>query len=470
MARNVSDYIWDRLSAWGIERIYGFPGDGINGLLGALNRRGDDAKPIRFTQARHEEMAAFMACGHAKFTAKLGVCIATSGPGAIHLLNGLYDAKMDRQPVLANVGQSATTALGGDYQQEVDLPNLFKDVAHEYVHTAMNPEQVRHLVDRAIRSALSERTVTCLVVPKDVQELDYEEPEHAHDMVPTGIGFDPPRVVRGEAALARAAQILNEGEKVAILVGAGALGASAEVLDIANVLWAGVAKALLGRTVIAEPLLVVRDGIPVVASFELRAEHTRLQRICLSLIDAFRAGEWTLVESEWAAFEPALRAHMKREERIFFPRFRSVYPSETATLEGEHGELRERLDSFAVAIELHEVVLRDAEDLVTTLRQHARREDQIFHPWLDITVPRPRSSEADAAEVSRGALNFERARSIRLSRATSAHRRNRGVASSRGRTGVFLMRSARAPSPAPGDLSRSHRPSCLLFPGSRGTA
>ena len=160
---NVSDQLLERLSAWGVRRVYGYPGDGINGVLGAFNR---DDRGIRFIQARHEEMAAFMACGHAKLTGEIGVCLATSGPGAIHLLNGLYDAKMDRAPVLAIVGQSARSALGGDHQQEVDLPSLFKDVAREYVHTCMTAEALRHLVDRAVRIALAERTVTCIIIPK----------------------------------------------------------------------------------------------------------------------------------------------------------------------------------------------------------------------------------------------------------------------------------------------------------------
>jgi pyruvate dehydrogenase (quinone) len=261
MSESISDFVWRRLAEWGVDRVYGYPGDGINGMLGALNRIAHDGNFMRFVQARHEEMAAFMACGHAKFTGKLGVCIATSGPGAIHLLNGLYDAKMDHQPVLAIVGQAARSAIGGDYQQEVDLPSLFKDVAHEYVHTAMDAEQVRHLVDRAVRIAMSERTVTCLIVPKDVQEIGYEKPAHAHDTVHTSVGYVAPLVVPPVAALERAAKVLNEGEKVAILVGAGAANAQAEVLQVANTLGAGVAKALLGRAVIADELPFVTGAI-----------------------------------------------------------------------------------------------------------------------------------------------------------------------------------------------------------------
>jgi pyruvate dehydrogenase (quinone) len=261
MATKVSDYVFRRLAEWGVSRIYGYPGDGINGLLGALNRIQHDGKFIEFVQTRHEEMAAFMACGHAKFTGQLGVCLATSGPGAIHLLNGLYDAKMDHMPVLAIVGQAARTAIGGDYQQEVDLLNLFKDVAHEYVHTAMSPEQVRHLIDRAARIAISERTPTCLIMPKDVQELDYESPPHEHDTVHTSVGYVAPDVLPSEKEIARAANIINEGSKVAILIGAGAAKASAEVVELAQTTGGGIAKALLGRAVVADDLPFVTGGI-----------------------------------------------------------------------------------------------------------------------------------------------------------------------------------------------------------------
>ncbi len=254
MAATVSDFVWHRLAEWGVNRIYGYPGDGINGLLGALNRIAKDGNFMRFVQARHEEMAAFMACGHAKYTGQLGVCVATSGPGAVHLLNGLYDAKMDKQPVLAIVGQSARSAIGGDYQQEIDLAALFKDVAHEYVHTAMSPEQIRHLVDRACRIAQSERTVTCLILPKDVQEVAYEAPAHAHDTIHTSVGWAPPRVLASEADLDRAAEVLNAGRKVAMLVGAGAKRASNEVVEVADRLGAGIAKALLGLTVVPDAL------------------------------------------------------------------------------------------------------------------------------------------------------------------------------------------------------------------------
>src|SRR6266581_4060169 len=166
MSDKVSDFLLKRLSAWGIKRIYGYPGDGINGILGGLERHKDLFDVV---QVRHEEMAAFMATAHAKFTGEVGICLATSGPGAIHLLNGLYDAKMDHQPVVAIVGQSARSALGGNYQQEVDLASLFKDVASEYVQTITDAVQARHVIDRAMRIAQTERSVTCIIIPKDVQ-------------------------------------------------------------------------------------------------------------------------------------------------------------------------------------------------------------------------------------------------------------------------------------------------------------
>jgi pyruvate dehydrogenase (quinone) len=259
MAENVGDFLVRRLSEWGVRRIYGYPGDGINGIMGALDRASDR---IEFIQVRHEEMSAFMACGHAKFTGEVGVCLATSGPGAIHLLNGLYDAKLDHQPVVAIVGQQARAALGGDYQQEVDLLTLFKDVAHQYVHMVSDPEQVRHLVDRAMRIACAERTVTCIIVPNDLQTMEaVEEPEHAHGTIHSSIGYSPPRVVPHEDDLRRAAEVLNAGERVAMLVGQGALHATDEVIEVADLLGAGVAKALLGKAAVPDDLPFVTGAI-----------------------------------------------------------------------------------------------------------------------------------------------------------------------------------------------------------------
>jgi pyruvate dehydrogenase (quinone) len=261
MSQTVGDYLLDRLAIWGVNRIYGYPGDGINGLMGAFGRSSNGRRP-EFIQTRHEEMAAFMACAHAKFTGELGVCMATSGPGAIHLLNGLYDAKLDHQPVVAIVGQQARAGLGGNYQQEVDLVTLFKDVAHEYVQMAYEPAQIRHLVDRACRIALAERSVTALIVPNDLQDADaVPTPPRKHGTVHSGPGYTAPRVVPAETELDRAAEILNEGQRVAMLVGQGALHATEEVAAIAETLGAGVAKALLGKAVLPDDLPYVTGSI-----------------------------------------------------------------------------------------------------------------------------------------------------------------------------------------------------------------
>ncbi|CAG2372184.1 thiamine pyrophosphate-requiring protein [Burkholderia sola] len=254
----VADFIVERLYDWGVRRIYGYPGDGINGFFGALNRA--DGK-IEFIQARHEEMAAFMASAHAKFTGELGVCVATSGPGAAHLVTGLYDARLDHMPVLAIVGQQARAALGGHYQQEVDLPALFKDVAGAFVQLATVPGQVRHLVDRAVRTALGARAVTALVLPNDLQELDYAPPKRAHGTVHSGVGYTAPKVVPYADDLRRAADVLNAGSKVALLVGAGALKATDEVIAVADKLGAGAAKALLGKAALPDDLPWVTGSI-----------------------------------------------------------------------------------------------------------------------------------------------------------------------------------------------------------------
>src|SRR5213076_3348176 len=251
MAELVSDYLLKRLTDWGVKRIYGYPGDGINGIVGALER----VDGLEFVQVRHEEMAAFMACAHAKFTGEVGVCLATSGPGAIHLLNGLYDAKLDHQPVVAIVGQQAQTSLGGHYQQEVDLQTLFKDVAHEFVEMATEPAQVRHLIDRAVRIALDQRTVTCIVVPNDLaSEKAVDTPPHEHGTVHSGVGYSRPKVIPEDGDLERAAHVLNESEKVAILIGQGAMHAGDEVVEVAEILGAGVAKALLGKAALPDDL------------------------------------------------------------------------------------------------------------------------------------------------------------------------------------------------------------------------
>jgi pyruvate dehydrogenase (quinone) len=269
MSETVADHLLARLREWGVDTVFGYAGDGINGLLAAWGRSDNDPK---FVQVRHEEMAAFEAVGYAKFSGKVGVCAATSGPGAIHLLNGLYDAKLDHVPVVAIVGQTNRSAMGGSYQQEVDLLSLFKDVASEYVQMVTVPEQLPNVLDRAIRTALSQHAPTAIVIPADVQELAYSAPGHAFKMVPSSLGIETSVAAPGDDALVRAAEVLNAGRRVAMLVGQGARDARAEVLEVAELLGAGVAKALLGKDVLPDDLPFVTGSIGLLgtrASYEL---------------------------------------------------------------------------------------------------------------------------------------------------------------------------------------------------------
>ena len=259
----VADALVERLSAWGVRRIYGYPGDGINGVIGALSRAKD---AIEFVEPRHEEAGAFMACGHAKFTGEVGVCLATSGPGAVHLVNGLYDAKADHQPVVAIVGQQKRISLGAGYQQEIDLDHLFADVS-EFVQVVMHPAQARHIIDRAFKTALTHRGVCTVIIPEDVQEEPAQpSPPKMHGAVYSSVGWSRPRVLPNEDELAKAAEILNAGSKVAVLVGQGAAKAQAELVEVAELLGAGVAKTLLGREVLPDSLPFVTGPIGLLGS------------------------------------------------------------------------------------------------------------------------------------------------------------------------------------------------------------
>ncbi len=258
MSMNVSEFVWQRLGEWGLKRVYGYPGDGVGGLDVALEKAKDK---MEYVQVRHEEMAAFMASAHAKFTGGVGLCYATSGPGAIHLLTGLYDAKMDHVPVVAIVGQQARASIGASYQQEVDLQTLFKDVASDYVSTGTIPSQVRTIIDRAVRIAQTKRSVTGVILPNDLQLMTYEEPPMAHGATHTGVGFPGESKVPEQSSLQQAADVLNAGKKVAILVGAGALEATDEVIAVAEKLGAGVAKALLGKAALPDDLPYVTGSL-----------------------------------------------------------------------------------------------------------------------------------------------------------------------------------------------------------------
>jgi pyruvate dehydrogenase (quinone) len=269
MAELVADHVLRRLREWGIEHVFSYAGDGINGLLGAWGRAED--RP-RFIQSRHEELSAFEATGYAKFSGRVGVCAATSGPGAIHLLNGLYDAKLDHVPVVAILGQTARSAMGGSYQQEVDLMSLYKDVAGDYLQMVTVPEQLPNVLDRAIRTAMTRRTVTAVIIPADVQELEYTPPKHEFKMVPSSVGVSDTQTLPSAEGLAQAAEILNSGDRVAILAGQGARGAARELTEVADVLGAGVAKALLGKDVLSDELPFVTGSIGLLGtrpSYEL---------------------------------------------------------------------------------------------------------------------------------------------------------------------------------------------------------
>ncbi|MDX3451378.1 thiamine pyrophosphate-requiring protein [Streptomyces sp. ME02-8801-2C] len=279
MSTKVADHVLQRLREWGVEDVFGYPGDGINGLLAAWGRA--ENRP-RFIQSRHEEMSAFQAVGYAKFSGRLGVCAATSGPGAIHLLNGLYDAKLDHVPVLAIVGQTYRTAMGGSYQQEVDLHSLFKDVASDFVETVTVPEQLPNVLDRAIRTAYARRAPTAVIIPGDVQELEYSAPTHEFKMVPSSLDRSAWTAIPSQESLERAAEILNSGDKTAILIGQGAAGAQAEVERIAELLGAGVAKALLGKDALSDELPYVTGSIGLLGtrpSYELMRDCDTLLTI-----------------------------------------------------------------------------------------------------------------------------------------------------------------------------------------------
>jgi pyruvate dehydrogenase (quinone) len=265
MKHLTSDWFVERLRAWGVTRIYGYSGDGINGVLGALQRADQRGQGIEFIQVRHEEMAAFMATAHAKLTGELGVCLSTGGPGATHMITGLYDAKLDHVPVLAIAGQAEVSVRGASYQQEINLDRAFADVA-TYVQEADSPAQLRHIVDRAIRCAIARNGVAMVILPKDLQDMPWEEPKAAHGFTHSGPGYARPRVLPYPVDLQRAADVLNAGSKVAILIGAGARGAASEILNAAHRLGAGIAKALLGKDVLPDDLPFVTGAIGLLGS------------------------------------------------------------------------------------------------------------------------------------------------------------------------------------------------------------
>jgi pyruvate dehydrogenase (quinone) len=334
MSETVGDFVMQRLYGWGVRTVYGYPGDGINGFLGAFERAADK---LRFVQVRHEELAAFMATAHAKFSGEVGVCMATSGPGAIHLLNGLYDAAKDSQPVVAIVGQQKRISLGADYQQEVDLQRLFGDVARQFCETCMHPAQARTLIDRAFRIALGTRSVTCVVFPNDVQEEDaVMSAPREHGAVYTGIGFTEARIIPHDRDLDRAAKLLNDASRVAILVGAGALGAPCEVAEVADRLGAGVAKALLGKAVLPDDLPYVTGAIGLLG--------TKPSDLMMQNCDALLMVGTSFPYSEWLPREGQAKAV---QIDLFHRKLGIRYPVDVLL----HGDARESLQALLPRLE-----------------------------------------------------------------------------------------------------------------------
>jgi pyruvate dehydrogenase (quinone) len=351
MSESVARFMLARLHAdWGVERIYGYPGDGINGFMGAFQEL--DGSP-EFVQVRHEVIASFAACAHAKFTGEVGVCIATSGPGAIQLLNGLYDAKLDHQPVVAIVGQQKRVSLGSDWLQEVDLAALFHDVAGEFVHTCMAPEQAPHLIDRAMRVAISSRTVTCVVVPVDVQHADASEPQRAHGSVFSSPGLGRSRIVPEDGELRRAAEVLNAGERVAILIGQGAAGAQDEVIEAADALGAGVAKALNGRAALPDDLPFVTGAIGLLGTKPSSDMMARCDTL-LMIGSNFPFADWLPEESQ------ARGVQIDIDGRLIGMRF----PMEVSLV----GDSRETLRALLPLLE--------------------RKEDRSWREWVESEVER----------------------------------------------------------------------------------
>ncbi|MFL6664706.1 MAG: thiamine pyrophosphate-requiring protein, partial [Rhizobacter sp.] len=405
MADTVGDFVLKRLSQWGVRRIYGYPGDGINGLMGAFSRGGAG---IDFVQVRHEELAAFMACAHAKFTGEVGVCLATSGPGAIHLLNGLYDAKLDHQPVVAIVGQTKRAALGGDYQQEVDLVTLFKDVAHEFVQMATTPEQVRHLIDRAVRIARNQRSVTCVVLPNDLQEQPaVEMPAREHGTVHSGIGHTAQARMPDEADLKRAADVLNAGQRVAMLVGAGALQATDEVIEVAERLGAGVAKALLGKAAVPDELPWVTGAIGLLGTHP----SWQLMEHCDTLLmvgSSFPYSEFLPKEGQARGVQIDTNGRMLS---LRYPMEVNLVGDSATTLRGLLPHLERKTDR-----RWRERIERDVARWWRVLEERAHNDAKPINPQLPFWELSPRLPENCIVTADSGSCAAWYARDLRLRR------------------------------------------------------
>ncbi len=409
MTENVANHLLRRLSQWGVTEVFGYPGDSVNGLVAQMAEFEDGP---RFVQSRHEEMSAFEAVGYAKFGGRLGVCMATGGPGAIHLLNGLYDAKLDHVPVLAIVGQASRSAMGGAYQQEIDLHSLFKDVSSAFLETVNVPQQLPNVLDRAVRTALSERAPVTVIVPADVQELDYAPPEHAFKHVPSSA---PDRVVGGgtvlpsESELDRAAGVIDAGERVAILVGQGARGAADEVLALADATGAGIAKALLGKDVLPDALPQVTGAIGLLGT----KPSWELMRDCDTL----------LIVGSNLPYSQFLPPFGRRAVEIDIdPRFIGMrYPTEVNLVGDAAHTLRALLERLDPAAELREGrerwrsgVEKNVRRWWDVLEAQAQVSADPVNPMLAVSELSPRLPDDAVVTVDSGSATNWYARFLRM--------------------------------------------------------
>ncbi|UMP03617.1 thiamine pyrophosphate-requiring protein [Amycolatopsis sp. EV170708-02-1] len=403
MSETVADHVLTRLREWDVEQVFAYPGDGINGLVTAFGAADD--KP-RFVQTRHEEMAAFAAVGYAKLSGRPGVCMATSGPGAIHLLNGLYDAKLDHVPVVAIVGQTARSAMGGSYQQEVDLQALFKDVASEYLVEVNVPEQLPNALDRALRTAIAQRAPTALIIPADLQEEPYQPPRHEFKHVPSSPP-DHPRasVIPPSDEVARAAEVLNAGERVAILVGQGARNAVTEVREVADLTGAGVAKALLGKDVLPDDLPYVTGSIGLLGT---RPTY-EMMRDCDTLL---------IVGSNmpYAQFLPEF-GQARAVQIDIDPRFLGLrYPTEVNLLGDAKGTLQQLIPLLAGKTERgwREKIEKNVGDWQETLTRQAMLDADPVNPMRIVHELSERIPEDAIVTADSGSATNWYARNLRM--------------------------------------------------------
>ncbi|SFB19585.1 pyruvate dehydrogenase (quinone) [Amycolatopsis marina] len=403
MPETVGDYLLQRLRDWGVEEVFSYPGDGINGILAAFEKAGNEP---RFVQSRHEEMSAFQAVGFAKFTGRVGVCMATSGPGAVHLLNGLYDAKLDHVPVVAIVGQTARSAMGGHYQQEIDLQPLFKDVASEYLVEVNVAEQLPNALDRAFRTAEARRSPTAVIIPADLQEEEYTPPQHAFKHVPSS----PPSVARSvvvppDDEVGRAAEVLNSGEKVAVLVGQGARNAADEVRQLADITGAGVAKALLGKDVLPDDLPYVTGSIGLLGT---RPSY-ELMRDCDTLLIVGSNFPYTQFMPE---FGQARAVQIDIDGSLIGMR----YPTEVNLVGEAKGTLRALLPLLQRKQDRswRETIEKNVSDWWDTMEQQAMLEAKPVNPMRVVHELSPRIPEDAIVTADSGSSTNWYARNLRM--------------------------------------------------------